>query len=134
METFIEKLAIGIKISDEEISNELFEICEREHAQCNEDCPVYKLNGNKIPFKENENDGCSCFKHGSKMLEFIRKKALKPKITILLDNLKEEFVELPKPVGDFIIANATGTMGNDGMYYHYAEVCKLLKLYKNQKL
>lgn len=38
-------------------------------------------------------------------------------------------VEIPEPVGKFIIDNANGTMGNDGMYYHYAEVIKLLKLY-----
>ncbi len=42
----------------------------------------------------------------------------------------DDTVPIEKPIGDFIIANATGTMGNDGMYYHYAEVCKLLKLYK----
>lgn len=41
---------------------------------------------------------------------------------------------LPKPIGDFIIANAKGIMGNDGVYYHYAEVCSLLNRFKDQLL
>lgn len=56
---------------------------------------------------------------------------------ILLSNLPKksdnefELIEIPKPVvSDFIIENATGVMGNDGMYYHFTEVIKLLKLYK----
>jgi hypothetical protein len=38
--------------------------------------------------------------------------------------------EIEKPVGDFIMDNATGVQGSDGVYYHYSEVCKLLKLMK----
>lgn len=57
---------------------------------------------------------------------------------ILLSNLpkksetdNQDEIEIPKPVvSDFIIENATGVMGNDGMYYHFTEVIKLLKLYK----
>lgn len=46
---------------------------------------------------------------------------------------KEEFgEELPKPIGNFIIENAIGIIGNDGMYYHYSEVCKLLRLYEKE--
>jgi hypothetical protein len=60
---------------------------------------------------------------------------------ILLSNIPKkaeepvelEEVEIPAPIGDFIIENATGTMGNDGVYYHYSDVCKLLKLYKDKK-
>jgi hypothetical protein len=44
-----------------------------------------------------------------------------------------ELVEIPEPVGNFIMENANGVMGNDGMYYHYADVCTLLKKYKKQK-
>ena len=36
--------------------------------------------------------------------------------------------ELEKPIGDFIIENGKGVHGHDGIYYHYSEVCKLLKL------
>ena len=42
--------------------------------------------------------------------------------------------ELPKPIGDFIIENAKGVMGNDGMYYHYSEVCKMLKKYNEEQM
>lgn len=37
---------------------------------------------------------------------------------------------IPKPIGDFIIENATGVQGVDGVYYHYTEVIKLLRLYE----
>jgi hypothetical protein len=37
-----------------------------------------------------------------------------------------------KPVGDFIMDNATGVQGGDGVYYH-SEVCKLLKLMKKEQ-
>jgi hypothetical protein len=57
-----------------------------------------------------------------------------------LSNLFELFVEqeleeMPEPIGNFIIDNAKGVMGADGMYYHYTEVIKLLKLRdkKNEK-
>lgn len=40
--------------------------------------------------------------------------------------------EIKSPIGDFIIENATGVMGADGAYYHYAEVCKLLRLYEKK--
>jgi len=44
--------------------------------------------------------------------------------------MKEETLEeaVKPPIGDFIIANATPRQGLDGAYYHYSEVCKLLKL------
>jgi len=65
------------KVSDKTLSEELYEICDSVHAQCNNECPVYKLNGSSIPdtakiFKENR--GCDCFKMGSMMLKFIREK------------------------------------------------------------
>jgi hypothetical protein len=44
-----------------------------------------------------------------------------------------ELQEIPEPVGKFIIDNAKGIMGNDGMYYHYSDVCNLLKSYKDKK-
>ena len=40
---------------------------------------------------------------------------------------------LPEPVGKFIIDNATGTNTNTGTFYHYSDVCRLLKLYGNEK-
>lgn len=42
---------------------------------------------------------------------------------------KQESLEKVKaPIGKFIIDNAVPTQGEDGNYYHYSEVCKLLKL------
>lgn len=40
--------------------------------------------------------------------------------------------EIEKPIGDFIIKNAKGDLHTDGMYYHYRDVCKLLKLQKKE--
>ena len=51
---------------------------------------------------------------------------------VKLDN-SLELEEIVAPiVSDFIMDNATGIMGNDGLYYHFTEVIKLLKLYKNK--
>jgi hypothetical protein len=44
-----------------------------------------------------------------------------------------ESKKIEKPIGDFVLDNAKGVEGNDGTYYHYSEVCKLLKLYKKTK-
>ena len=47
--------------------------------------------------------------------------------------MKEKLEEIPKPeVQDFIIENGNGVMGNDGMYYHFTEVIKLMKLYEKK--
>ncbi len=37
-------------------------------------------------------------------------------------------MEIKEPIGKFIIENATPVQGNDGAYFHYSDVCKLLKL------
>ena len=42
--------------------------------------------------------------------------------------------EPKKPIGDFIINNSKGTQTENGVYYHYTEVCRLLKLYEKQLL
>ncbi len=73
------KLTKGESITDADLRNELYEICDRVHSSCNSDCPVYKINGNKVPdttFDFKVNRGCDCFKSGKNMLEFIRNKQL----------------------------------------------------------
>ena len=40
--------------------------------------------------------------------------------------------KLEKPIGDFILENSKGTQTEDGVYYHYTDVCSLLKKYKQQ--
>lgn len=75
MEDLIVLLAKGKQITDEHIKAELYEICDRVHSSCNSECPVYRLNGNKVPDTANDfevNRGCDCFKSGTDMLEFIR--------------------------------------------------------------
>ena len=42
--------------------------------------------------------------------------------------------EPKKPIGDFIINNSKGTQTENGVYYRYTEVCRLLKLYEKQLL
>jgi len=65
----------GWKITDEDIADDLYEICVRVHASCGSECPVYKKNKGAVgadkPFDENR--GCDCFKNGKAMLEFLRK-------------------------------------------------------------
>lgn len=68
------KLIKGEVITNDDIAVELYEICEREHATCNCDCPVYALNEGKIPHSGNGARGCDCFKDGVAMLDFIEKK------------------------------------------------------------
>ena len=67
------------QITDLDIENELYEICDRVHSNCDWQCPVYEINGNKIPDTANDfkvNRGCDCFKSGKNMLAFIRSKSL----------------------------------------------------------
>jgi len=46
-----------------------------------------------------------------------------------------KFEEVPEPIGSFILEqeDIKHVMGNDGAYYHYADVCKLMKRYHNYK-
>lgn len=62
-----------LKISEQDLKDSLFEICDRTHASCDDGCPVYRLNGSEIPREGKKNYGCKCFKNGSEMLKFIRK-------------------------------------------------------------
>lgn len=39
-------------------------------------------------------------------------------------------LKLEEPIGNFIIKNVQGVSQEDGQYYHYSEVCKLLNLQK----
>lgn len=80
MSDLVVKLAKGEKITDREIANELYEICDSVHSSCDSGCPVYSLNGNQVPDKAKNfkvNRGCDCFKNGTAMLKFIRNKVKK---------------------------------------------------------
>ena len=65
------KLIKKEEITEKEIENELYEICDRVHASCDSDCPVYFLN-NYMKFMT-KNSGCDCFKNGKSMRLFIEK-------------------------------------------------------------
>jgi hypothetical protein len=45
---------------------------------------------------------------------------------------QETLEEVKPPIGKFIIDNAVSIQGTDGAYYHYSEVCKLLRLQQEQ--
>ena len=47
--------------------------------------------------------------------------------------MEEELEEIQMPIGNFIMNNAKGVMCDDGVYYHYAQVCRLLRLYHEEK-
>ncbi len=74
MNELLTKAIAKEKIEDGDIAGALFDICEREHSSCNDECPVFEKNGGAVnsnrPFKENR--GCDCFKNGPAMLEFLR--------------------------------------------------------------
>jgi len=73
--SLILKLIKGQPLSDADLEELLYDICDGEHSSCNNNCPVYDLNGgwapDTIPIY---NHGCDCFKNGAKMLKFIREK------------------------------------------------------------
>ena len=74
MKDLIIKLIKKEPITDKDIANELEEICWNVHASCDTNCPVFRLNGNKIPVDDDSRYGCSCFKDGEKMLNFVKSK------------------------------------------------------------
>ena len=75
---FVILLAQGKQPTDAELANELFEICQTEHHDCNHRCPVYDLNGGHTvapPGAVELSEDCTCFKNGRAMLSFIRSHA-----------------------------------------------------------
>ena len=102
-----------------------FEILNQNHSQC-----VWKY---KIIIP-NEEPKCQ---HPTRLREYYHKNAFKcfecNKIITSTDIInpksnKETLEEVKVPIGEFIINNAVSIQGADGAYYHYSEVCKLLKL------
>lgn len=65
-------VAKGKMPSDEDLKKQLYEICYCIHSNCNNECPVYRMNGSRTPNNLQTNYGCDCFKDGTAMLEFIR--------------------------------------------------------------
>jgi len=68
----------GKKIDESVIKEELYEICERVHASCCDECPVFEFNNHSVLDTAHDfdvNRGCDCFKDGEKMLAFIKTKS-----------------------------------------------------------
>lgn len=65
MNTLVGKLVAKEPITENDLEDALYEICNREHAGCNNACPVFeKLQDYRL---------CNCFKDGKAMLSFLRK-------------------------------------------------------------
>lgn len=66
-----------VEQANAESEERLYEICDSEHASCNDACPVYRASGSKVPDTAHDfekNRGCDCFKNGKAMREFLAKK------------------------------------------------------------
>ena len=70
MNKILEKLILKEPVTEHDIEEELYDVCDRVHATCYRECPVFAVN-NEIPWNK-EKSNCRCFKDGEKMLAFIR--------------------------------------------------------------
>ena len=75
--SLIEKPINKEKITDKDIAEELYEICDRVHSSCYCECPIYEK-FNEIPWNK-EKDNCKFFKDGKSMLKELRKKIISKK-------------------------------------------------------
>jgi len=84
----IMKLIEGKEITDNDLENELYEICSREQSGCNDKCPIY----NKVLADKVKNIFyCLYHKNGVRMLEAL--KALSKSLTIKKNNEGLDSVE-----------------------------------------
>ena len=65
----LKKLLKGDMPSESDIREACYDMCDRVHASCNEECLVFALNGDKVPMVGNN---CACFKSGADIARFIR--------------------------------------------------------------
>lgn len=68
MSTVIIRSILGLPISAKLFEADLLDICEATHSSCNEDCPVFLINGCEVSDSANDfkvNHGCDCFKDGN---------------------------------------------------------------------
>jgi hypothetical protein len=71
MNSLIKKLIKGGKPTIRELQDALYLICDDVHSSCDCNCPVYEINGGPLNPCE-ANCGCSCFKDGKAMYDFIK--------------------------------------------------------------
>lgn len=70
MNKILEKLINDEIITDADIADDLYDVCDRVHATCDSECPVFAVKG-KVPWN-GDRSNCRCFKDGLKMLNFLR--------------------------------------------------------------
>jgi len=70
MKNIIKKAILRQPITLQDIAEELYEICDRVHASCDDECPIYEANNHKIPWNKDLSN-CICFKDGKKMLKYL---------------------------------------------------------------
>lgn len=58
------------EITDNDIADALYEICDHVHSSCDSNCPIYNLYG-EVP-KDWDDWNCAYFKNGHKMLRKLR--------------------------------------------------------------
>jgi hypothetical protein len=80
VDSLLKKLIAKTAISKKDIEEALCNICDRVHATCDDECPVYALNGSKVPECSDKvhYGGCLTFKDGKAMLKFINTHRLAP--------------------------------------------------------
>jgi len=74
MDDLLRTLIKGKKVTDEQIYDELFDMCDRVHCACDSNCIVYEINDYEIPLKKGKYEECMCFKNGKKMFDFIKER------------------------------------------------------------
>lgn len=72
MQSFLKNYIKGKPITDTEIEDYLYDICDEVHSSCHSGCPVYAAH-NCVPNTSHSRYGCDVFKSGKGMLEFLRK-------------------------------------------------------------
>ena len=74
MTNILKNLITGKLIGKKDIEEALTEICENVHAECDDQCPLFKLHGDVPKCSDDEHyGGCMGFKDGKAMLKFIKK-------------------------------------------------------------
>lgn len=81
MDIFTRKLILGEKLRDNDLIEYFYKICDREHVNCSEKCPVFAVY-NRMPTGKSslgdiknvthKSHLCPCFKNGAKMLDYLR--------------------------------------------------------------
>ena len=70
-----------ITLKSKDFKDALYEVCLSQHSSCNDECPVYRENGGKVPIDKQWQNECSCFKDGGEMMKFLREKHQKGKVS-----------------------------------------------------